>query len=234
MMEGAPDGTKMPTDEEMKEMAKQIPPQLLPMLKRLVEAAEEVNGGETSTSTALASEEKPKVTREAIKKIGNSDEASEMKRACFMWPEEICRMALKEVMDEKNKQPETVNGAMLVMEEVVWAQPEDVTMWKKSLKMVAGKWVGDQIDAEVPFIPPDSAKAHCFYLMDEKACDEWLVKNGFPKAGKTGKQLLDDANSDEEGYEKFIDAVLEENVLFMKDLVVEASKESKDTEKNET
>ena len=31
--------------------------------------------------------------------------------------------------------------------------------------------------------------------MDEKACDEWLVKNGFPKAGKTGKQLLDDANS---------------------------------------
>lgn len=67
-------------------------------------------------------------------------------------------MALKEVMDEKNKQPETVNGAMLVMEEVVWAQPEDVKMWKKSLKMVAGKWVGDQIDAEVPFIPPDSAK----------------------------------------------------------------------------
>ena len=67
-------------------------------------------------------------------------------------------MALKEVMDEKNKQPETVNGAMLVMEEVVWAQPEDVKMWKKSLKMVAGKWVGDQIGAEVPFIPPDSAK----------------------------------------------------------------------------
>ena len=67
-------------------------------------------------------------------------------------------------MDEKNKQPETVNGAMLVMEEVVWAQPEDVKMWKKSLKMVAGKWVGDQIDAEVPFIPPDSAKVSWIFV----------------------------------------------------------------------
>ena len=45
-------------------MAKQIPPPLLPMLKRLVEAAEEVNGG---TSTA-GSEEKPKVAREVIQK----------------------------------------------------------------------------------------------------------------------------------------------------------------------
>lgn len=66
-------------------------------------------------------------------------------------------MALKEVMDDR-KQPLIVNGAMLVMEEVVWAQPEDVKMWKKALKMVAGKWVFDQITADVPFIPPDSCK----------------------------------------------------------------------------
>ena len=46
----------------LQEMAKQIPPPLLPMLKRLVEAAEEVNGSGTST------EEKPKVTREVIQK----------------------------------------------------------------------------------------------------------------------------------------------------------------------
>ena len=61
-------------------------------------------------------------------------------------------------MDDEKKQPLTVNGAMLVMEEVVWAQPEDVEMWKKSLRMVASKWMSDQITAEVPFIPPDSAK----------------------------------------------------------------------------
>ena len=61
-------------------------------------------------------------------------------------------------MDDEKKQPLTVNGAMLVMEEVVWAQPEDVEMWKKSLRMVAGKWMSDQITADVPFIPPDSAK----------------------------------------------------------------------------
>ena len=30
--------------------------------------------------------------------------------------------------------------------------------------------------------------------MDEKACDEWLVKNGLTKAGMTGKQLLDDGS----------------------------------------
>jgi len=48
---------------------------------------------------------------------------------------------------------------------------------------------------------------------------------------EVGRRVL---TEDEEGYEKFIDAVIEESVLFMKDLVVEASKESKDTEKNET
>ena len=58
----------LPLSISGQEMAKQIPPQLLPMLKRLVEAAEEVNGGGNSTSTASASEEKPKVAREAIKK----------------------------------------------------------------------------------------------------------------------------------------------------------------------
>ena len=61
-------------------------------------------------------------------------------------------------MDDDKKQPLTVNGAMLVMEEVVWAQPEDAEMWKKSLRMVASNWMLDQITADVPFIPPDSAK----------------------------------------------------------------------------
>ena len=41
------------------------------------------------------------------------------------------------------KLPEVVNGAMLVMEEVAWADPEDAKIWPKMLKKA---WPGTSRD----------------------------------------------------------------------------------------
>ena len=212
-------------EDQMEEMAGQIPPEAIDLMKKLVAAAEEHQKSSKSTESTESTESKPKESTgkpvEAIKKIGNSDEATEMKRAIFMWDEEATKTALKEIL--KDKEVPKANGAMLVMDQVQ-LDPEDAKKLAEALKWCAWDWFSDQPSAEKPFTPPEKALESCAYLWDEKQTDAWLEKIGVKKVGKKAKDLMDNeerANAfpDMDESDKVIEKLKELALPFMKDVV---------------
>jgi len=202
-------------EDKLEEIAEQIPPEVIAILKKVVAAAEEHQKSKPAGGKGDAIPD--------IKKIGNSDEASEMKRAIFMWDEEVAKQALGQLLKGK-KVPEKVNGPMLVMEQVEWADAADGKSWPAAMKKCAYSWFCDQGTADKPFEPPAKAKENCAYLWDEKTADEWLEKNGFKKVGLKGKALLDDTDrsgafSDMDECDKVWEKLQDLSVQFMKDVV---------------
>lgn len=221
-----PEMLKMIPEDQMEEAVKQIPPEAIDLMKKMVAAAEEHQAKEkSSTSEAKgASNESKECSKayEAIKKIGNSDEASEIKRAIFLWDEKTAKEALKEIC--KDKVPEKVNGAMLVMDQVEWADPADAKAWPDAAMFCAWDWFTDQANADVPFVPPEKAKENCAYMWDEKTTDAWLEKIGMKPAGKKGKDLMDnggrsEAFPDMDEADKVLEKLKDLPIIFMKDIV---------------
>ncbi|CAK9078712.1 unnamed protein product [Durusdinium trenchii] len=153
----SPAGGKIvePSEEEIKEMAKNIPPEMLEVLKKVV-AAKEAGGGPPASSGKMWT---------PIKSLGNSKEATDMKRAMFMWDEETAKEALGQLFEGKKEMPQ-MNGATLVMEEVKWANEEEAKKFGNALKSCATAWMWEQKDADVPFDPTTS--------VEKKEESEWL------------------------------------------------------------
>lgn len=217
-----PEMLKMIPEDQMEEAVKQIPPEAIDLMKKMVAAAEEHQAKESEAKGASKESKDSSKAYESIKKIGNSDEASQMKRAIFIWDEERAKEALKEIC--KDKVPEKVNGAMLVMDQVEWADPADEKKWPDALMFCAWDWFSDQANTDVPFVPPEKAKENCAYLWDEKTTDAWLEKIGMKAVGKKGKDLIDDcgrneAFSDMDEADKVLEKLKELSIIFMKDIV---------------
>jgi len=224
-----PEMLKMIPEDEMEEAVKQLPPEAIELMKKMVAVAEEHQAKEKSSTSESseakgASKESKEGSKayEAIEKIGNSDEASSMRRAIFIWDEKTANEALKEIC--KDKVPEKVNGAMLVMDQVEWADPADAKKWPEALTFCAWDWFSDQPNMDVPFVPPEKAKENCAYLWDEKTTDAWLEKIGVKPVGKKGKDLIDnsgrsEAFSDMDEADKVLEKLKDLSIIFMKDIV---------------
>eukprot|EP00435_Cladocopium_sp_Y103_P053490 s1048_g17.t1 len=224
-----PEMLKMIPEDQMEEAVKQIPPEAIELMKKMVAAAEEHQAKEKSSETSEAKEVSKESKEssgskayEAIKKIGNSDKASEMKRAIFIWDEKMAKEALKEIC--KDEVPEKANGAMLVMDQVEWADPADAKKWPEALMFCAWDWFTDQADTDVPFVPPEEAKENCAYMWDEKTTDAWLEKIGVKPVGKKGKDLIDnhgrsEAFPDMDEADKVLAKLKDLSIIFMKDIV---------------
>lgn len=226
-----PSNPKEVSDEQIKEMAAQLKPDALALLKKVVAAAE---GTAPSTDgTAGGDMVGPKKSKKGdfrppIQKLGNSEDAS-VYYAPFLWTD---AEQIKEVLEEFDmtvpKVSGKLNGAMLVMDEVEWMNAEQQKMWPETLKKIGGKFFEDQVTTDPSFVfaPPDKLKEHCVFLWDEKTADAFLEKNGIKKLGKTGKALLDPFGGpgldDDAAYEKLMSKLNEEAVLFFKDAVLAA------------
>ncbi|CAK9005506.1 unnamed protein product [Durusdinium trenchii] len=219
-------GGKEPSQEEIQAFAKELPPELIDVLKRVVAKAED--GGGTSSGSEVKTSGKKWA---AIDKFGNSDKASEMQRAIFIWDEETCQKHIKEFLKDKEP-PEKMTGAQLVMEDVAWKSKEDQEKWTGALVYCAKEWMWSQVDAEVPFDPVDQQMSdeeknailnHCVYLWDEKAADAFLEKLKYKKLGLTGKKLMDHQERlgalSMDDSDKVLVQLANEAVLFMKDIV---------------
>eukprot|EP00913_Durusdinium_trenchii_P014827 g13904.t1 len=177
----------------------------------------------------------------------NSKEATDMKRAMFMWDEEpgprsgreTAKEALGQLFEGKKEMPQ-MNGATLVMEDGCFLEAKK---FGNALKSCATAWMWEQKDADVPFDPTTSVEKkedkemllkHCVYLWDEtpgmdgKTMDAFLEKLGVKKVGKPGKVLMDNSDRlevlDMDDSDKVLEKLQAEGVLFFKEVVKFASK----------
>lgn len=167
-------------------------------------------------------------TRKAISKIGNSDTAEEMKRCVVIWPEEVAKEALGEIWDDKSKLPASVNGAMLVMNEVEWPEADQKKTWEKMFQKVCERWLEDQcyLDQEKRFVPPKGCDSHCVWNWDAETADKFLENIGVKKLGLTGAKLFDPVNRDKldmDDSDKVGAKLIQECGLLMQDMVKSAS-----------
>lgn len=233
-----PTNPKEVSDEQIEEMAAQLEPDALALLKRVVSTAEGTAQSTDGTAGGEMGEKKSKKVahgakpckrdRPPIQKLGNSEDAS-VYHAAFLWTD---AEQIKEVLEEFDmtvpKVSGKLNGAMLVMDEVEWMNAEQQKMWPETLKKIGGKFFEDQVTTDPSFVfaPPDKLKEHCVYLWDEKTADAFLEKIGIKKLGKTGKALLDPFGGpgldDDAAYKKLMSKLNEEAVLFFKDAVLAA------------
>ena len=151
------------SDKDLKSLAEKMEPEGIAKMKKCLKQAE----AHQKKAAAKKSEE-----RKAITKVGNSEEASEMQHAIFMWDEAL----VQKVLGKRLKVPKGTNGAMLVMEEVEWPTKGAASKWEKMLEDVTWEWCKSQVDADKPFMPPEKAKKHCVYLWDQKETDAFLDK----------------------------------------------------------
>ena len=202
------------SDKDLKSLAEKMEPEGIAKMKKCLKQAE----AHQKKAAAKKSEE-----RKAITKVGNSEEASEMQHAIFMWDEALVQKAL----GKRLKVPKGTNGAMLVMEEVEWPTKGAASKWEKMLEDVTWEWCKSQVDADKPFMPPEKAKKHCVYLWDQKETDAFLDKIKAKKVGLLGKDLMDDvarsgAFDDLDDSDEVWDKLQEECVRFVKDIVENA------------
>lgn len=106
-----PEMLKMIPEDEMEEAVKQLPPEAIELMKKMVAVAEEHQAKEKSSTSESseakgASKESKEGSKayEAIEKIGNSDEASSMRRAIFIWDEKTANEALKEICKDSPRE----------------------------------------------------------------------------------------------------------------------------------
>ena len=110
------------SDKDLKSLAEKMEPEGIAKMKKCLKQAE----AHQKKAAAKKSEE-----RKPITKVGNSEEASEMQHAIFMWDEALVQKAL----GKRLKVPKGTNGAMLVMEEVEWPSKGQPASGKRCSRM---------------------------------------------------------------------------------------------------
>lgn len=99
----------MVPDSAIQQMAGQMPPEALQVFKKLVSAMEQ-QADKPASDTSGAASGSSKKSLKGINRIGNSDEASLMTRAIFMWDEEMTKKALGELFLGQQNQESSREG----------------------------------------------------------------------------------------------------------------------------
>eukprot|EP00913_Durusdinium_trenchii_P023165 g21745.t1 len=180
-------GGKEPSQEEIQAFAKELPPELIDVLKRVVAKAED--GGGTSSGSEVKTSGKKWA---AIDKFGNSDKASEMQRAIFIW-------------DEERRDPEEKRTGALVYCAKEW-------MWSQ----VDAEVPFDPVDQQMSDEEKNAILNHCAadaFLEKLKYKKLGLTgKKLMDHQERLGALSMDDSD-------KVLVQLANEAVLFMKDIV---------------
>mmetsp|Transcript_70597 Transcript_70597/g.111663 ORF Transcript_70597/g.111663 Transcript_70597/m.111663 type:complete len:210 (+) Transcript_70597:74-703(+) len=166
-----PEEAKKMKEKELEELVAKLDKDTLKTVQAVVNKA--VEGG---ASKAGAKEVK----------VHNVEDATNMKRAIFMWDYDVVYEALQEI-ELADKVPMGAEGSDLITDKGIF-KDKDAESWEKMMGLCAGMFFQDQIAAEVPYMPPESAKAHALWLWSaaevEKNFKDIEVK------GKDGKEVM--------------------------------------------
>lgn len=159
---------------------------------------------------------------EKLKKVLNlaGKPGSNMRRAVWLWTEDNCAEALGE--NELEGEIPKCTGKQLVMDEVKFEKEDDKKKVDTMIKRVMQMFMEDQAQADVPYIPPESAKKRAVWLWDKDAVKEFLSEVEIDVEMKDGKELLTDGrNKFKDGQDEKVQEVLGSiGLMLMQDIVM--------------
>ncbi|CAK9043352.1 unnamed protein product [Durusdinium trenchii] len=143
-----------------------------------------------------------------------------MRRAVWLWTEDNCAEALGE--NELEGEIPKCTGKQLVMDEVKFEKEDDKKKVDTMIKRVMQMFMEDQAQADVPYIPPESAKKRAVWLWDKDAVKEFLSEVEIDVEMKDGKELLTDGrNKFKDGQDEKVQEVLGSiGLMLMQDIVM--------------
>lgn len=165
-----PEEAKKMKAKELEELVAKLDKDTLKTVQAAVNKAVEAGGGAEKKGS----------------KAHNVEDATDMKRAIFMWDYDVVSEALQEI-ELADKVPMGAEGCDLLTDKGIF-KGNDAKEWEKMMGMCAVMFFQDQVMAEVPYVPPESAKAHAVWLWSaaevEKNFKDIEVK------GTDGKEVL--------------------------------------------
>ncbi|CAJ1374582.1 unnamed protein product [Effrenium voratum] len=124
----------------------------------------------------------------------NAKEASSMKQAIFMWnPSQVYEAMWEDGIEwalpkDENGTRKGTDGTDLLTKKIF--AEEQQNKWESRLKSKALFFFHDQVAADVPYVPPESARPHAVYLWTESETLKALKEIGVDTHNFDGQKLL--------------------------------------------
>lgn len=209
------DAIKWKFSGELKEIVKALDKKTLATLHKVVVEVADGSKAENEAATKKKIDADPEIGKKLAKAI---EEATEMRRAPFTWTAAFVPNVLNEA-GLRGHCPDTVDGKSLVLDDVF--KGEDAEKWETVMKVVAFRWLGDQVTAEKAFDPPDAVCEHYPMKWEPARVNQFLTKLSLPEWGIDGKTLvkmLQEDHYSEVHKEQLSKGLKEETVLFFEDV----------------